>query len=356
MRVASISSVAEEVAALIFEAALVTGDRDLIDNARMGLARAGVIAAIQARDNDRLFEWLLEAVSYQGISDANALAFMERNGRASAAMVRAGLANRHRCSKLDHFWSFEGCQFHKGSWTCSRPETMEACALPWLPLRNGRLNQTAYALFLFLRDVTSGDLVSWIDARLATLPSDVPVRFADLETALLMPLGGVFGVSNKVLAMALADLLIAGDARRPRWFNAGIRMIAVDTLVHNWMHRTGILDRLKSQHAYGTACYGPRACAAIIEDATGVLDARTFNPAYPTHFPRFWQNAIWQFCSASSLDLCNGNRIDDRTACAIADCALWNSGCQRIPLRAPSAAIADAAAVVPMPQRSRGMA
>ncbi len=267
----------------------------------MGLARAEVIAAVQARDNDRLFEWLLEGVSYQCISDANAFAFMERNGRASATVVRAGLASRHCCSKLDHFWSFEACQFHKGSWTCSRPEEMEACALPWLPLRNGRLNQTAFALFLFLRDVTGDDLVGWIDARVADLPSDAPIRFVDLETALLMPLGGVFGVSNKVLAMAMADLLIAGDARRPHWLKAGVGMIAIHTLVHNWMHRTGILARQGCQHAYGPACYGPRGCAAIIEDAAGVLDARTFSPAYPKHFPRFWQNAIWQFCSGPAL-------------------------------------------------------
>jgi hypothetical protein len=35
-------------------------------------------------------------------------------------------------------------------------------------LRNGRLNQTAYALHLFIRDVAEGDLVGWIDLRLNT--------------------------------------------------------------------------------------------------------------------------------------------------------------------------------------------
>jgi hypothetical protein len=32
-------------------------------------------------------------------------------------------------------------------------------------------------------------------------------------------------------------------------------MIAVDTLVHNFLHRTGILHRLDASHAYGPACY-----------------------------------------------------------------------------------------------------
>jgi hypothetical protein len=38
--------------------------------------------------------------------------------------------------------------------------------IPTHRLRNGRLNQTAYSLFLFIRDVAGSDLVGWIDARL----------------------------------------------------------------------------------------------------------------------------------------------------------------------------------------------
>ena len=36
-------------------------------------------------------------------------------------------------------------------------------------------------------------------------------------------------------------------------------MIAVDTLVHNFLHRTGILRRFRADHAYGLACYQPAA-------------------------------------------------------------------------------------------------
>jgi hypothetical protein len=43
----------------------------------------------------------------------------------------------------------------------------------------------------------------------------------------------VFGVSNKVLSMTLADLLIGADPDRSLWGLAGRHMIAVDTLVHN---------------------------------------------------------------------------------------------------------------------------
>ena len=61
--------------------------------------------------------------------------------------------------------------------------------------------------------------------------------------------------------MALAGLLLAGDARRALWIEAGTVMIAVDTLVHNFLHRTGILARLDAGHAYGPACYATAGCA-----------------------------------------------------------------------------------------------
>ena len=46
-------------------------------------------------------------------------------------------------------------------------DLMETCPLPAHEFRNGNLNQLAYSLFLFIRDVAAGDLVDWIDRRLA---------------------------------------------------------------------------------------------------------------------------------------------------------------------------------------------
>jgi hypothetical protein len=64
--------------------------------------------------------------------------------------------------------------------------------------------------------------VSWIDGRLAMVPRDpANNRPAHLRHVLLEPLGNVYGVSNKVLAMALSELLLAGDAKRPAWIEAG---------------------------------------------------------------------------------------------------------------------------------------
>jgi hypothetical protein len=86
-------------------------------------------------------------------------------------------------------------------------------------------------------------------------------------------------------------------------------MIAIDTLVHNFLHRTGILHRFGAPHAYGSACYRPGGCAEVVETVAERIDARTFNPAFPAMLPRFVQHAIWRYCAQTGLDVCNGNRI-----------------------------------------------
>ena len=62
-------------------------------------------------------------------------------------------------------------------------------------------------------------------------------------------------------------------------------MIAIDTLVHNFLHRTGILHRFNAEHAYGPACSRPKGCAEIIGRIARRIDARRSNPIYPRVFP-----------------------------------------------------------------------
>jgi hypothetical protein len=183
----------------------------------------------------------------------------------------------------------------------------------------------AYSLFLFIRDIANGDLVCWIDHRLqaANDPAN-PNRLANLREALIGPLREVYGVSDKVLTMTLSGVLLAAPEDRPIWIEVGASMIAVDTLVHNWLVRTGILHRFEADHAYGMACYRPGGCASIIENVSGHIDARQFNPAFPRSFPRFVQHAIWRYCSQNGLDVCNGNRIDDRKSCGNVYCQICN--------------------------------
>jgi hypothetical protein len=113
-------------------------------------------------------------------------------------------------------------------------------------------------------------------------------------------------------------------------------MIAVDTLIHNYLHRTGTLRRFGAEHRYGPACYGPSGCAEILEGLARRIDAREFCPEGPACFPRYVQFAIWRFCAAGELDVCNGKRIDDWHTCENAHCPASNDS-DRVVLRSAAA-------------------
>jgi hypothetical protein len=201
-------------------------------------------------------------------------------------------------------------------------------------LRNGHLNQLAYSLYLFIRDVAEGDLVGWIDERLDRASDPTPPHdpLAQARDALIEPMRNVYGVSDKVLAMALSGILIGAADGRPKWLEVGASMIAIDTLVHNFLHRTGMLNWLKAAHSYGPDCYRPGGCADIIRLVAQRIDARQFNRTFPQVFPRFVQLAIWRYCSQAGFDICNGNRLDDRHRCQNRHCRLYRL-CDRICLK-----------------------
>jgi hypothetical protein len=155
---------------------------------------------------------------------------------------------------------------------------------------------------------------------------------AALREAIIGPLRNVYGVADKVLAMALSSLLLGAGKRRPLWVEVGATFVAIDTLVHNFLHRTGILRRLCADHPYGDKCYEPGGCAGILGLLAANIDAREFNPAFPATFPRFVQSAIWRYCAENGLDVCNGNRIDDDSRCDNGHCQLFRR-CDRIALR-----------------------
>jgi len=51
--------------------------------------------------------------------------------------------------------------------------------------------------------------------------------------------------------MALSSLLIGARKHRPVWFETGSVMIAIDTLVYNFLHRTGFfLESIGRARAY----------------------------------------------------------------------------------------------------------
>lgn len=289
-------------------------------------------AAVQQHHDAPLYDWLIAVLTFQGISDAVARSYWESGGGVDHEAVSAGLADG-RCPKLLSFWQFERCGFRKEAWSCEEPGLLPECPLPRHDLRNGRLNQAAYSLRLFLRDLCDDDVVSWIDDRLEHVTEAGTGHSAEkLGAALIEPLKGVFGVSDKVLSMALSDLLTGADPNRPAWVAAGGAMIVIDTLVHNWLHRTGTLSAFGCDHSYGPQCYGQAGCASLIRRLSATIDARRFNPEHPRIFPRFVQKAIWRFCALDHDGRCNGVRIDDRRRCRDRDCPL-RAWCSRKALR-----------------------
>ncbi|WP_245448428.1 hypothetical protein [Bradyrhizobium nitroreducens] len=305
----------------------------LLDEIDTEARQMGLLPAVSLGKTPPIFDWLVAAFSYQGISDRVARDYMAKHGTATWAEIATSLQTVPSCPRLQRYWAYEACRYDQASRSCSEPDHIDGCPVPRHRLRNGRLNQTAYSLFLFVRDLTDSDLVGWIDRQLATAAA---VSASDLEAArqeaLIGPLRNVYGVSDKILKMALSPVLIGARTIRPLWYEAGKVMMAVDTLVHNFLHRTGILGECGAFHAYGPACYQQNGCAEIIRAISERIDARALNPRFPVVFPRFVQHAIWRFCAADGLNLCNGNRIDDRKACEISYCYLRQK-CHRTPLK-----------------------
>jgi len=318
---------------LVRKICAIAGEPSLIEDIRVEFELNGLSAAVLRHDNQKIYDWLMDVFSYQGVADAVAEAYLDQHGRITQLDVRRALSvDRGSCPKLESYWHFENCGYRKTAQNCNRPEHYALCPLPTHDLRNGSLNQAAYSLHFFLRDVAAGDIVRWIDKQLRSADRPfAPNRAQLLCNALLEPLSHVHGVSYKVLSMSLASLLLAGDPRRTRWVIAGAAMIVVDTLVHAWLHRTGILRSLSASHAYGPRCYGPNGCASIIDQLARRIDARRFNPDFPKTFPRFVQKAIWRFCAQSEVNRCNGNQIDDRARCQDDSCPLY-ARCERVAL------------------------
>jgi hypothetical protein len=80
------------------------GSPTLMDEIRAELRADKVRAAIRHRDTGPVFDWLMAAVSYQGISDQVAFDYMERHGRATWQQIKQALDRGASCPKLKSYW------------------------------------------------------------------------------------------------------------------------------------------------------------------------------------------------------------------------------------------------------------
>ena len=65
---------------MIYRVCCLAGSANLIDKIRADLDAEGVRTAMRKRDTAAVFDWLIAALSYQGISDQIAYDYMEQHG------------------------------------------------------------------------------------------------------------------------------------------------------------------------------------------------------------------------------------------------------------------------------------
>ena len=111
---------------LIHAFAGLAGSANLIDDIRADLQADKVRAAIRNRDTAAVFDWLMAALSYQGISDQVAYDYMEQHGRAAWRDIDQKLGRGVSCPKLKSYWHFHGCRYDKVSRTCAEPDHIGA--------------------------------------------------------------------------------------------------------------------------------------------------------------------------------------------------------------------------------------
>lgn len=116
------------------------GSATYVDDIRAELRHCGVSRAVEQHNTPALFDWLIGALSYQGISDAIAADYMAKHGTVSWSDITKALSETPSCPKLGGYWRFYDCHYQKSAGSCSEPNRIDACPLPRHPLRNGRLN------------------------------------------------------------------------------------------------------------------------------------------------------------------------------------------------------------------------
>jgi hypothetical protein len=100
---------------LIYRVCCLAGSASLIDNIRADLDADGVRAAMKKRDTAAVFDWLIAALSYQGISDQIAYDYMEQHGYVRWHDIKRKLAPRATCPKLKSYWGISTAADTKSS-------------------------------------------------------------------------------------------------------------------------------------------------------------------------------------------------------------------------------------------------
>jgi len=253
-----------------------------------------------------LYQYLVEAFLLAGGGDqSNQGYYAKQRVKPTFNRIKQALKGA-QCPKLATFETFKGCGYRKTTNTCNEPAVMGSCPLPTFDMKRGNLNQMVFSLYFFLRDVCGRDFYTYVTENFGSGQVSGGVTNELLES-FIQKVTTIANVGPKLSHMALSALFLC---RYPGWDyrRVGLHMIASDSLVHNFLHRTGILDSYQLDHPYGPRCHAQNGCLGVIQDLANRIDCREFNPTLPPHFPRFVQYHIWAYCGQSGKNICNGNK------------------------------------------------
>ena len=96
----------------------VAGSLTFLDDIQTDARKAGILKAVAENDSPKIFDWLLGAFSYQGISDQVARGYIRKHGNVTWSDVLAGLDAAQLpppCPLLQTYWHFDGCDTTKAA-------------------------------------------------------------------------------------------------------------------------------------------------------------------------------------------------------------------------------------------------
>jgi hypothetical protein len=278
----------------------------------------------------KLYQYLMEAFLLSGGGDqSNHGYYAKQNHKPTFNRVKRALQGAD-CPKLAMFETFKGCGYRKGTRKCNEPAWLSTCPLPGFDMKRGALNHMAFSLYFFLRDVCRRDFYAYVTDHFGQAGGAIN----DLLETFIGKVTTIANVGPKLAHMALSCLFLT---TYPGWDyrQVGAHMIAVDSLVHNFLRRTGILGSYQLDHAYGPRCHAQNGCLGVIHDLAKHIDCREFNPTLPPDFPRFVQYHIWAYCGQAGENICNGNKC--KPGKPNAACVLHQQGlCAELPPQRPA--------------------
>src|SRR4051812_29328913 len=97
--IASSNTAIDHAVSTILRVCQLAGSPTMLSDLRAELKTFGVAAAVQRHDMAALFDWLMNALSYQGIADRVAEGFIRDNGNIEWGDIASSLAPKPSCSK-----------------------------------------------------------------------------------------------------------------------------------------------------------------------------------------------------------------------------------------------------------------